>query len=90
MIHILFGPKDILRYNCVKFHDCRIRVTDFREKGGPGSLPRPSVSSPENAHPDILIRVNTMFDVFKEEKYFEEKTDFQSLIMQNTLKKHNV
>ena len=41
-----------VRYNCAKFHHCRICVTDFREGGSfcPPSLP--SMSSPEKAHPE--------------------------------------
>ena len=37
-----------VRYNCAKFHHCRICVTDFREGGPFWSLP--SASSPEKAH----------------------------------------
>ena len=33
MIHIFFLK---VRYNCAKFHLCRICVTDVREKGGGG------------------------------------------------------
>ena len=39
-----------LRYNCAKFHCCRICATDFVERGLSGPLP--SVSSPEIAHPE--------------------------------------
>ena len=38
----------LVRYNCPKFHDCSICVTDFRK----GGLFAPtSASSPEKAHP---------------------------------------
>ena len=36
-----------VRYNCAKFHHCRICVTDFREGGL--VAPPPSMSSPEKA-----------------------------------------
>ena len=38
-----------VRYNCAKFHHCRIRVTEFRE--GVPFCPT-SVSIPEKAHPE--------------------------------------
>ena len=38
-------------YNCAKFHNCRICVTDFSEGA---FLDHPSMSSPENAHPEKL------------------------------------
>ena len=40
-----------VRYNCVKFHHCRICVTDFMNGWGGGLFaPTPlSVSSPKNA-----------------------------------------
>ena len=48
VIHIFL---DLLwvRYNCAKFHHCRICATDFRERGLFGRPP-PSLSSPEKAH----------------------------------------
>ena len=39
-----------VRYNCAKFHHCKICVTDFR-KGEP-FWPTPSVKSSEKAHPE--------------------------------------
>ena len=42
-----------VRYNCAKFHNCRICVADFRfQEGGPFLLPL-SVSSPEKTQQKI-------------------------------------
>ena len=49
------------QYNCVKFHHCRIYVTDFRE-GGILPPPRPSMSSPKKA---ILNRVKDVIHILK-------------------------
>ena len=66
-------------YNCAKFHNCRICVTDFREGG---SLDHPSLSSPETSHPEKLknnyflpllsseksLEIMWKFDLFKNSK----------------------
>ena len=49
VIHIYFLNFFNARYNCAKFHHCRIRVKDFRE--GAFLFPQ-SLSSPEKAHPE--------------------------------------
>ena len=43
-----------VRYNCAKFHHCRICGTDFREGGQRSAQPPPasSVSIPEKTHPE--------------------------------------
>ena len=49
LIHIFFGYS-LGKINCATFHHCSICVTNIRERG-PFCTP-PSVSSPENAHPE--------------------------------------
>ena len=46
-----------VRYNCAKFHHCRIRVADFREAGPKRPPPTHPWAAPENP---ILNRVKTL------------------------------
>ena len=54
-------------YNCAKFHNCRICVTDFREGA---FLDHPSVSSPENAHPEKL-KITIFFHICLQERVWK-------------------
>ena len=53
MIHIFFGSSFGVRYNCAKFHYCRICATDFSE-GGLFAPPHPRAARKK----PILYRVN--------------------------------
>ena len=68
-----------LRYNCAKFHYCRICVTSYREGAFLPPSPSASVSSHEKAH---LNRVNIIYQFSNK---FRFKAFFQTYLNEVSL-----